>query len=119
MQLFCDQNIMVETVEFLRQQGHDVSSTREVGLALAPDDEVLGFAIKYARVLLTFNADFGDLRLFPVGTHAGIIRLRVTQQTAEVLHPVLKSALGQLADRDLSGKLVTITKTAIRVRSQP
>ena len=118
MRFFCDQNIMVETVEFLRLQGHDVIGTRDVGLALAPDDEVLAYAIKESRILLTFNADFGDIRLFPVGTHAGIIRLRVTQQTAESLHPVLESVLGQLADRDLSGKLITVTKTAIRIRGR-
>ena len=116
MHLFCDQNIMVETVEFLRRQGHDVTSTRDVGLALAPDDEVLAFAIRENRILLTFNADFGDIRLFPVGTHAGIIRLRVNQQTAEVLHPILENTLGQLAEKDLSGKLITVAKTAIRIR---
>lgn len=116
MHLFCDQNIMVETVTFLRQSGHNIISTRDVGLALAPDDVVLAFAIKENRILLTYNADFGDIRLFPVGTHAGIIRLRVTQQTAECLHPVLENALNQLADKDLSGKLVTVTKTAIRIR---
>ena len=116
MRLFCDQNIMVETVEFLRRLGHDVRGTRDVGLALAPDDDVLAFAIRENRILLTYNADFGDIRLFPVGTHAGIIRLRVNQQTAEFLHPILEDTLGQLADRDLSGRLVTVTKTAIRIR---
>ena len=116
LHIFCDQNIMVETVEFLRRQGHDVLSTRDVGLALAPDEKVMAFAIEDNRILLTYNADFGDIRLFPVGTHAGIIRLRVTQQTAEVLHPILERALGQLADRDLSGKLITVTKTAVRIR---
>lgn len=116
MHLFCDQNIMTETVDFLRRHGHDVISTRDVGLTLAPDDEVMAFAIKENRILLTYNADFGDIRLFPVGTHAGIIRLRVTQQTAEHLHPILESALGQLMDKDLSGKLITVTKTAIRIR---
>lgn len=116
MHLFCDQNIMVETVEFLRRLGHDVLSTRDVGLALAPDEEVLAFAIQENRILLTYNADFGDIRFFPTGTHTGIIRLRVIQQTAASLHPILETALGQLADRDMSGKLITITKTAIRIR---
>ena len=116
MHLFCDQNTMVETAEFLRRQGHDVVCTRDVGLDLAPDDEVMAFAIKQDRVLLPHNADFGDIRLFPVGTHAGIIRLRIAQQTAEALHPVLESALEQLAARDLSGKLITVTRTAIRIR---
>ncbi len=116
MRFFCDQNITVETVAFLRRLGHDVIGTRDVGLSQSPDDEVLAFAIQECRILLTFNADFSDIRLFPVGTHAGIIRLRVTQQTAEMLHPILGNTLGQLADKDLSGKLITVTKTAIRIR---
>ena len=76
----------------------------------------MAFAIKDNRILLTYNADFGDIRFFPVDTHAGIIRLRVTQQTTEVLHPILERVLEQLADRDLSGKLITVTKTAVRIR---
>lgn len=62
------------------------------------------------------NADFDDIRLFPVGTHAGIIRLRLAEQAADALHPVLVSILDQLLDRDLSGKLVTASKNAIRIR---
>lgn len=118
MRLFCDQNIMVETAQFLRRQGHDVVSTRDVGLSEAPDEDVLEFAIKDGRVLLTFNADFGDIRLFPAGTHSGIVRLRTTDQTAEMLHPVLQNAIERLAGRDLSGKLVTVTKAAIRIRGR-
>ena len=119
MRLFCDQNIMVETARFLRALGHDVSSARDVKLAEAPDDEVLAYAIREDRVLLTYNADFGDLRLFPVGTHSGIIRLRLSEQTAGALHPVLEAALRDLAAKDLSGKLVTVTRTAIRIRGKP
>jgi predicted nuclease of predicted toxin-antitoxin system len=118
MRFFCDQNITLETVDFLRGVGHDVVGTRDVGLAEAPDDEVLAFAIREERVLVTYNADFGDIRLFPIGTHAGIIRLRMSDQVAEILHPVLQQALASLADRDLSGKLVTVTKTTIRIRGQ-
>lgn len=41
MRFFCDQNITLETVDFLRGVGHDVVGTRDVGLAEALDDEVL------------------------------------------------------------------------------
>lgn len=116
MLIFCDQNIAVETVEYLRLLGHDVLGTRDVGLAFASDHEVLGYAIRTGRILLTYNADFGDIRVFPAGTHAGIIRLRIAQQTAEVLHPILEKALDQLVGKGLAGKLVTINVGAIRIR---
>ena len=65
---------------------------------------------------MTHNADFSDIRLFPPGTHCGIIRLRIKDQTAESLHPLLKHAFNQLDHVDVSGKLVTVLKNSIRIR---
>jgi len=118
MRLFCDQNIMRETVGFLRQLGHDVVSTREVDLQDAVDSEILAFAVREERILLTHNSDFGDLRLFPPGTHSGIIRLRIKDQTADSLHPVLERSLDRLKDKQLDGKLVTVKPDSIRIRGK-
>ena len=51
MRIYCDQNIMEETVEFLSQLGHDVTSTRHTGLSIASDKEFLEFAISKNRIL--------------------------------------------------------------------
>jgi predicted nuclease of predicted toxin-antitoxin system len=40
VKLLADQNIRVQTVEFLRQLGHDVVDTRELGLQKASDQDV-------------------------------------------------------------------------------
>ena len=117
MRILCDQNIMAETVEYIRSLEHDVVSTRETGLASATDEEILRVAVNQDRILLTYNADFSDIRIFPVGTHTGIIRLRLQEQTAEDLHPVLSNLFRQLAGKDIAGKLITVTKTTIRIRS--
>ena len=116
MNLFCDQNITLETAAFLGHLGHDVLSTRDVGMSRAADEEVLQYAIREGRLLLTFNADFSDLRTFPTGSHSGIIRLRLHQQTAEELHPILERVLRQLEGKDLAGKLVTIKASSVRIR---
>jgi predicted nuclease of predicted toxin-antitoxin system len=116
MRLFCDQNIPLETIAFLRSLGHDVLSTRDAGMSRAADEEILQHAIQEDRILLTFNADFSDLRVFPPGTHSGIIRLRLYEQTAEELHPILTRVMGQLKDKDLTGKLVTIKARSVRIR---
>ena len=117
MRLFCDQNIPLETVSFLRALGHDVLSTRDVGMSHSDDATVLQHAIREDRILLTFNADFSDLRAFPAGSHSGIIRLRLPEQFADQLHPMLDRAMRQLANKDLSGTLVTIKPQSIRIRS--
>jgi len=116
MRLFCDQNIPLETLDFLRSLGYDVLSTRDVGMSRVDDEEVLQYAIREDRALLTFNADFSDLRVFPVGTHSGIIRLRLHEQTAEELHPILRRAMRQIQGKNLDGKLVTIKARSIRIR---
>ncbi len=116
LRLFCDQNILVDTVIFLRKSGYDVLSTRDLGMERAQDSEVLQAAIEEERILLTYNSDFGDLRAFPPETHAGIIRLKIHPQVCEVLHPILKKALFSLAQDQIAGKLVTITPKKIRIR---
>ena len=116
MRLFCDQNIALETVEFLRSLGHDIVSTRDVGMSRVDDAEVLHYAIREDRILLTFNADFSDLRVFPTGSHCGIIRLRLHQQAALELHPILQEAMNQLENKDLTGRLITVKARSIRIR---
>jgi len=116
MRLFCDQNIPLETVEFLHSLGYDTLSTRVVGMSRADDEDVLRYAIREDRTLLTFNSDFSDLRVFPPDTHCGIIRRRLHQQTAEALHPILERDLRQLGGRDLAGRLVTVKANSVRTR---
>jgi len=118
MRIFCDQNVMTETVDYLRSLGHDVGSTRDSGLATASDAEVLRTAIQQERVLLTYNADFSDIRSFPLESHSGIIRLRLVDQTAEKMHPILGNVLRQLENKDISGKLVTVGRTNVRIRAE-
>jgi len=118
MRLFCDQNITLETIAYLRDLDHDVLSTRDVGLSRVDDDAVLNYAIREKRILLTFNADFSDIRAFPVGVHSGIIRLRIKRQDSESLHPLLACALRSLHGKDLAGRLVTVKTSSIRIRGQ-
>lgn len=53
MRLFADQDLYRGTVEFLREEGHDVITAAEVGLAKAPDPIILAHARRQARILVT------------------------------------------------------------------
>ncbi len=73
--LYADEQFPYEVVEHLRDLGHDVLTVQEAGNAnlKIPDDEVLSFASRNQRVVLTLNRnDFKRLhRSQP--SHAGII----------------------------------------------
>jgi predicted nuclease of predicted toxin-antitoxin system len=111
-----DQNLRQTTTEYLRGLGYDAVSTRDLGLEYASDDEILAVASRQARIVVTYNGDFGDVRDRPFGTHAGIIRLRVHPQIDEVLHPILKRLLSFVSVESLAGALTLVDNYKIRIR---
>jgi predicted nuclease of predicted toxin-antitoxin system len=75
--LLLDQSLRAETLEFLRGLGLDVTSTRELAMGQATDDEIAEWAARNGRIVVTFNHHFGDVRQFPPGRSPGVIRLRI------------------------------------------
>ena len=66
-----DENCHRAIGEGLRRRGVDVTTTPEVGLLNATDEEQLAFAVPEGRVIFTQDPDF--LRLHAAGVpHAGI-----------------------------------------------
>ncbi len=103
-----NENFPRRTVEALRRLGHDVLTTLEAGNAgqAIPDHEVLDFATRAGRAVLTLNRrDF--IRLHRSGkTHAGIVvcseDVDTAAQAARVHDAVssLPSLAGQLVRVD-------------------
>jgi predicted nuclease of predicted toxin-antitoxin system len=63
--------------ELLRKADHDVVTVAEEGLAGCDDPPVLQAATAEARILMTYDTDFADIRRYPPGTHAGIVVFRL------------------------------------------
>lgn len=114
--LFLDQNIAPETADFLRELGFYVTSTRELGMARATDDQIARFAATENLIVLTFNGDFGDIREYPPGSYPGVIRLRVYPQTIETLHPVLQNFFDRVDLNDIERALVILDNNRYRIR---
>ena len=119
--LYADEQFPYEVVEHLRNFGHDVLTVQEAGNAnlKIPDDQVLAFAGKDERVVLTLNRkDFKRLhRSHP--NHAGII-IFTDDADRIALAERIHSAI--LVEELLSGKLVSVVlnhemKSAIALSS--
>jgi predicted nuclease of predicted toxin-antitoxin system len=111
-----DENIPGEAVALLRDAGHDVSTALEQGLGGAVDERVLGACRDEARVLVTLDLDFGDIRAYPPASHAGVWVLRPNVQSIGMLVELLRGALALAATEPVSSRLWVIEPGQVRIR---
>jgi len=64
----------------LRKAGHDVKTVPEENLAGMDDPRIISAATQKGRILITLDSDFGDIRNYPIQTHAGIVVFRLVDQ---------------------------------------
>ena len=82
----------------------------------ATDRVIFDWAQEGGWIVVTFDEDFADARMFPVGSHAGVIRLRVWPTTIEATAEGLRRVFALVTDEDLPGSLVIVDDQRIRVR---
>lgn len=117
--LFLDQNIRYEVKERLQAEGVDVVHASDVGMERALDPDILHYATKQERALVTLDADFGDLNLFPLpSSHHGVVRLKITPSTPGVVLEKLLLFLDKHEPEDVRDALVVITRNRVRIRRQ-
>ena len=113
-----DQNIPPSVAEYVRLQrpGWTVHHVRDIGLSGASDHVIFEWAQRQGAIVITFDEDFADTRMYPVGSHAGVIRLRVWPTTVEVTEAALDRLLSTTEDEALPGSLIIIDNLRIRIR---
>jgi predicted nuclease of predicted toxin-antitoxin system len=118
LRVLLDQNIARAVCVFLRGKRPDwlVRHVADVGLWGATDAQIMEWAQRDSSIAITFDEDFADARMYPVGSHAGVIRLRVWPTTIEKTEEALDRVLKEVADQDLPGSLVIVDGSQIRVR---
>ncbi len=66
--------------------------------------------------MVTFDEDFADARMYPLGAHHGVIRLRVWPTTIENTQKAIERMIQQIPESNLSCSLIIIDNYKIRVR---
>jgi predicted nuclease of predicted toxin-antitoxin system len=115
-----DQNVPRAVAAWLRglRPSWDVHHATEAGLAGKSDREVFDWAQAHQAIIITFDEDFADQRSFPVEAHYGVVRLRVWPTTIEETQDALGRLLREVPEIELSGSLVIVGRTRIRVRPE-
>ncbi len=82
MKLKPGQNLPVSPTAILASAGHDAETVTHQGLTGAPDPDVVTAATAAGPILTAPDLRPGDIRAYPPASHAGIVVLRLTGQSA-------------------------------------
>ena len=92
MKFIADENLGSQVPRYLKEQGIDIISIKELATGL-PDIEVLEIANQQERILITLDKDFGEL-VFKEGLlYSGVILLRLRDESVENKKKVLLKLL--------------------------
>ncbi len=112
-----DEDLPRSLARLLRTEGLDAEDVRDVGLRGKSDSEVLQYAIAQNRVLLTADLGFGNLLTLPLGSHHGILVVRLPNEVPVTgLNAVILKAIRTLSDDEIRGSLVIVEHGRIRLR---
>ncbi len=114
MRLLVDECVGPTVARWLRQQGHEVFSVYDEARGLS-DDELLARAATGRWILLTSDKDFGELVFRQRLPHCGVVLLRLEDQRARQVIPVLRALLEEYGDR-LGDTFTVATETKVRFR---
>lgn len=112
-----DENMPRSTTTVLRTAGFDAVDVRDLGLRGHSDDDIFAYAQAHDRVIVTGDLDFANILSLPLGTHAGIVVMRVPNEfSSEQVNQVLLQGLGEVPDAELRGLLIIVELGRVRIR---
>ena len=117
---FVDEDMPRSTALALRQTGYWAEDVRDVGLRGHSDADVYAYAQQQNATLISCDKGFSNLLLFPLGTHAGIVVVRIPDEVPVAqLNDELLRALAAFHGEDLAGLLIIIEVGRVRIRRLP
>jgi predicted nuclease of predicted toxin-antitoxin system len=111
-----DEDLPVALAEMLKRKGHWAEHVCQTGLRGADDLTVFKYAQIQKATLVTADKGFSDIRRFPIGSHYGIIVLRLKRRKRDEIMQRFCQALSQVERLSLRGRLIVVTDFKVRIR---
>jgi predicted nuclease of predicted toxin-antitoxin system len=117
LKFLIDEDGSRSTARLLSQEGFDSQDVRDVGLRGHSDHDVLEYAKAHHQVLITCDKGFANTLIYPLGSHTGIIVIRIPDELPlSQFHQEVIASTHSIKDQELSGALVIIQIGRIRIR---
>jgi len=119
MRFLADMGVAMGVVEYLRAQGHDVVHLRDEGLQRLPDKDIFTKAIAEARIVITFDLDFGEIAAAAGINCVSVVLFRLPHASTPYVIQRMTAALNATRDELPFGIIVTVEANRIRIRHLP
>ncbi len=116
MRFKLDENLPLLAQQTLTALGHDAHTVADENLQGASDDTLMHASTSEARVLVTLDLDFADLRTYPPGSHAGVWVLRPPRQSIHSIAALLTAACRLARTETVHGQLWIVEDQRVRIR---
>jgi predicted nuclease of predicted toxin-antitoxin system len=118
MKFLIDENIGLDVVRFLQEEGYNVALANEHEFGLA-DPEILRRALAEKRIIITHDLDFGELVFEKNLPHAGVILLRLKINTVKLHIKALQSFLKSHQEQEIQNKFWSLDERVFMEESFP
>ncbi len=118
MRFKLDENLPASSAAILETAGHDVDTVVDEGLTGAPDTDVVAAASAEGRILISLDRGLGDIRRYPPGSHAGIVVLRLTDQSPETVSKAIADLASVTEPASLTRANTVLQRGLLRIRHQ-
>ncbi len=116
MEFKIDENLPIEVAQALIAAGHGACTIHDQQLVGQPDPTIAVVCRDEARVLLTLDMDFADIRAYPPGEYGGLIVLRPRTQSKSAVLSLVQRLLPILDREPLIRCLWLVDPVGIRIR---
>jgi predicted nuclease of predicted toxin-antitoxin system len=111
-----DENLPVSATSVLAAAGHDVDTVPGEQLTGRPDQDVVAASAAAQRVLISLDVGLGDIRAYPPGSHAGIVILRLADQSAATVSKAIGDLASLAEPENLAGAVAVLQRGLLRIR---
>jgi predicted nuclease of predicted toxin-antitoxin system len=119
MRFLVDECLSTGVAVLLTAAGHDTLHVLDVLPAGSTDEDVLRFADRESRVLVSADTDFGEILARSGDPAPSVILFRRGDRLPDSLAAVLLANLVEVTDDLAAGAIVVITDSRLRVRRLP
>lgn len=119
MRFVVDMNLSPKWCEVLQAEGWDAIHWSAVASIRAPDPEIMLWALRDSRVVLTHDLDFGALLALTRASGPSVVQVRTQDVRPQSLAPILIPVLHQYQRELEAGAIMVIDEARCRVRLLP
>jgi predicted nuclease of predicted toxin-antitoxin system len=116
MKFLLDADMPRSSSKVLKSLGFEVEDVRDIGLGSAKDKDIIEYASKNGKIIITRDTDFGEVLRYPKHPGAIIFRLPYTF-TAKAINERLKGFLISLTMEELRNAIIIVELERCRRRA--